>query len=195
MKLRLALITFVLSLTMTFLPVNANADEKSAISDLMLINQFGEPFALSSIQGKATLVLFGYTSCPDVCPMGLAIISNILHDLGQDADNLVTIFISVDPTRDTPEVLRPYLSWFHRDIIGLTGSKLQVDAVTQAFNAQYSLNRHSEQDNDYVVDHSSGFYLLDEQTHLTQIVPFGLPAEHTLQAVKKLIDAIKTLPN
>ncbi len=139
------------------------------------------------------LVLFGYTSCPDVCPMGLTVVSSILKQLGQDANKLVTIFISVDPKRDTPEVLQSYVSWFHQDIIGLTGSKVEIDAITQAFNAHYSLNKHSDSDRDYAVDHSSGFYLLDSKIELKQIVPFGLPTEHTLQAVKKLIANGKSL--
>lgn len=187
MKRLLVSTAFFLSLVSALLFVDASAYEKPAINDITLIDQFAETFTLDSIQGKAALVLFGYTSCPDVCPMGLTIVSNILRELGQDANKLTTIFISVDPVRDTPTVLRPYLSWFHQDIIGLTGTKRQINAVTQAFNVQYSLNRVSEQDTEYVVDHSSGFYLLNKQTRLTQIIPFGLPTEHTLQAVKHLI--------
>lgn len=108
------------------------------------------------------LVFFGYTFCPDICPMGLSNIAGALDILGDQALDLIPIFVSVDPKRDTPEVLSEYVSVFHDRLQGLTGKPDQIKTLTSAFMAYYQVNAESESDEFYLVDHTSFVYLVDD---------------------------------
>jgi protein SCO1/2 len=104
------------------------------------------------------LVFFGYTFCPDVCPTTLSVIAAALDKVGPDADKIVPIFISVDPKRDTPEVLKPYLASFGPRFIGLTGSDEDVAAAANAYRVYYQA--HTDEGANYAVDHSGVVYLM-----------------------------------
>jgi protein SCO1/2 len=106
------------------------------------------------------LVFFGYTFCPDVCPTTLAVMSAALDKMGPDADRIVPIFISVDPERDTPEVVKAYLSAFGTRFVGLTGSDEEIAAVAKAYRVY--VQAHKDQGADYTVDHSGVVYLMDK---------------------------------
>ncbi|MGE5547995.1 MAG: SCO family protein [Solirubrobacterales bacterium] len=149
-------------------PATTPADE-SAVDEIsgrfLLTAMNNRPVSTESFDGKIRLMAFGYTYCPDVCPTTLGVMAAALDELGPDAEQVVPLFISVDPRRDTPEHLRSYLSAFGPSFIGLTGSKEQIDAAARAFKARYAIvpPQPNEDPRYYVVDHSAGIYVMGRQ--------------------------------
>ena len=123
----------------------------------------GGPFALQTIygttvtdrtyRGKWMVIYFGYTRCPDACPTALSNLGVAAEKLSKTADKITPLFISVDPERDTRQVVSAYLDSFDRRIVGLTGSRIQIEAVTKAYRV--FVEAHKEQGDDYIVDHSA----------------------------------------
>ena len=131
-----------------------------------LTDQNGIRRSQADFAGRPLLVYFGFTYCPDVCPTALDIMGGALDALQQrDAiayERLQPVFISVDPARDTPPVLRDYLAYFHPRLSGLTGSQAEIDAVKSAFKIYAARGAAEDENGNYNVDHSSFFYLMDE---------------------------------
>jgi protein SCO1/2 len=125
-----------------------------------LTDQDGMKRSDTEFRGKYMLVFFGYTFCPDVCPTTLAVMSAALDKMGPAADRIVPIFISVDPARDTPEVLKAYLSAFGTRFVGLTGSDDEIAAAAKAYRVY--VQAHKDQGESYTVDHSGVVYLMDK---------------------------------
>ena len=131
----------------------------------------GGPFSLlepdgtnvtdQTFAGKPMLVYFGFTNCPDVCPAGLQIISAALDKLGPKADGITPLFITVDPERDTPQVLGEYVKSFNPRIIGLSGSPQDISAVTRAYRVYVNKVPNDKEPARYGVDHSSFMYLMN----------------------------------
>jgi protein SCO1/2 len=113
-----------------------------------------------SYRGKWLLVYFGFTSCPNSCPATLLEMAVLLEQLGPDADRLQPLFISVDPERDTPDLIRAYTGAFDPRIVGLSGSPEQIAAAAKAYGAYYVPHRSAADAADYVIDHSSYLYLM-----------------------------------
>jgi len=126
-----------------------------------LVDQNGTPRTDTEFRGKYMLVFFGYTYCPDVCPTTLAVMSAALDKMGAQADRIVPIFITVDPARDTPDVLKAYLSAFGPKFVGLTGMDEEIAAAAKAYRVYYQA--HKEQGDNYAVDHSGVVYLMDKK--------------------------------
>ena len=131
-----------------------------------LTDQNGIRRSQTDFAGQPMLIYFGFTYCPDVCPTALDIMGGALDALQQrDAiayERLQPVFISVDPARDTPRVLRDYLAYFHPRLSGLTGSQADIDAVKSAFKIYAARGAAEDENGNYNVDHSSFFYLMDE---------------------------------
>lgn len=131
-----------------------------------LTDQNGIRRSQADFAGRPMLIYFGFTYCPDVCPTALDIMGGALDALQQlDAiahERLQPVFISVDPARDTPPVLRDYLAYFHPRLSGLTGSQADIDAVKSAFKIYAARGAAEDENGNYNVDHSSFFYLMDE---------------------------------
>lgn len=131
-----------------------------------LTDQNGIRRSQADFAGRPMLIYFGFTYCPDVCPTALDIMGGALDALQQrDAiayERLQPVFISVDPARDTPPVLRDYLAYFHPRLSGLTGSQADIDAVKSAFKIYAARGAAEDENGNYIVDHSSFFYLMDE---------------------------------
>ncbi len=121
----------------------------------------GKPYTLQSFAGKVTLFFFGYTQCPDVCPTTLAELAQVVHLLGDQASRVQIVMITVDPERDTPEVLGAYVSSFDPSFLGLTGTPEQVKVAAGAFKAYYA--KVAQANGGYSMDHSASFYLFDTQ--------------------------------
>ncbi len=155
--------------------------------DFSLTDHLNQPFHLSSAKGKVVILFFGYTYCPDICPTILSDIAQILNSLGKKADNVVPLFVSVDPERDSIDRLAEYVPWFHKSIIGLGGTPEQIRRITDAYHIQVKINKTSERDSNYSVDHSAGIYLIDQSGTLVQIIPYGLPLDHTIRAIKSYL--------
>lgn len=135
--------------------------EPGLVSRYLLMDTRGQTVTNQDFRGSFQLISFGYTFCPDVCPTTLAEVSFIMKRLGPLSERLQPIFITVDPQRDTPEVLDRYTTYFHPRIIGLTGSPALVRRVADNFKVRYEQHREPGGDpNSYSIDHSAGMYLL-----------------------------------
>ncbi len=124
-----------------------------------LIDQDGQPFSDKDLKGKFFLVFFGFTHCPDVCPTTLLEVSDILRNLGPQADQTAALFITVDPERDTPAVLKDYLANFDPRIRGLSGDAAALAAVAKAYKVYYK--KVPLEGGDYTMDHTAIVYLMD----------------------------------
>ena len=122
-----------------------------------LVDQDGKPRSDSDFRGRYMLVFFGYTNCPDVCPTTLAMLTDAFDQLGGKADRIVPIFVTVDPERDTAEVLKTYLAAFGPRFVGLTGSVADVTAAAKAYHVYIKKNPIP---GGYSMDHSSVIYLM-----------------------------------
>jgi protein SCO1/2 len=132
------------------------------------------PVRLSNYRGKITLLYFGYTFCPDVCPTSLANLKLMMGDLSpEEAAQVQVIFISVDPNRDTPEKLGQYVQLFDLSFIGATGTREEIDLITSAFNIYYKIN--SESKDNYSVDHSGFITVIDRSGYVIMNWQHGTP--------------------
>jgi protein SCO1/2 len=130
--------------------------------DYTLTDQNGKAFNLKDLRGKAVLMFFGYTNCPDVCPITLAKFGAAYKKMGSDADEVKTVFISVDSQRDTPEKLKKYLSYFQYNPIGLTGTPEEISKVVRLFKVLF-VKRLTGNSSGYLFDHSTATFLIDKQ--------------------------------
>ena len=120
-----------------------------------LTDQNGRKVTEKDFRGKYMLVFFGYTYCPDVCPTELQVMSAALEDMGTKADAIQPVFISIDPARDTPDVLKQYVANFHPRLMGLTGTAEEVAAVAKAYRVFYGKVDGKSDETSYLMDHSS----------------------------------------
>ncbi len=128
-------------------------------SGFSLIDHKGKPSSEASFPGKHLVLVFGYTYCPDVCPTTLASLATALDLLEEREAALQPLFVTIDPDRDTPEVLADYVAAFHPRLIGLTGSPEQIRKVARDYRVYYA--KVGSDDEDYLVDHSAYIYLID----------------------------------
>lgn len=149
-----------------------------------LVNQDGQPVDESLLKGKWSVVFFGFTYCPDICPSTLQAVAVAEEQLGPQADDLQTVFISVDPERDTPEQLKTYLSLdaFPDKVIGLTGTTEQVEKAAKAYYVYYRKNGEGP---DYSVDHSTAAYLMDPEGRFNRVLAYGLPPEEMARLIRE----------
>jgi protein SCO1/2 len=147
-----------------FLWVGDNGGGGSAIGGpFTLTDSNGKQVSESDFRGKYLLIYFGYTYCPDVCPTTLNEVAAAMDKLGPKAARLQPLFITVDPARDTPSVLKTYTAAFSPKLIGLTGTDAQISKVAREYRVYYAVNRSgkdSKDSKDYSVDHSSILYLM-----------------------------------
>lgn len=135
-----------------------------------LVDQAGAPVTDQNLKGKPTLLFFGFTHCPDVCPTALFEMSEVLRKLGKDGDRVNAYFVSVDPERDTPAVMKDYLSSFDPRLKALTGDAEAVTKMTTAYRV-YS-RKVPLKDGDYTMDHTALVYLMDRDGRF--VAPFNL---------------------
>lgn len=139
--------------------------------------------SLSDFQGKVVLIYFGYTGCPDVCPTNLALMSAAFEEMEPGLLKKVQgIFISVDPDRDSPERLKEYTTFFHENIIGITGSAEQIAELASRYGVGYRLVNQDSATN-YVVDHSSFTHVIDPRGEWVAALPHAAPAEEITRSV------------
>jgi protein SCO1/2 len=144
------------------------------------------PVSLSSFRGQLVVLYFGYTSCPDLCPTTLAVLRQAVEALGDQAQAVQVIFISVDWKKDTPEALSQYVAHFNPDFLGLTGSEAQIDSVTKDFGIFYLLNVPGE-NGFYSVDHTASLQVLDRQGRLAVIWPYGTQSSEITSDMRVLL--------
>jgi protein SCO1/2 len=154
----------------------------------VLIDQDGKTVSEADFVGKYMLVYFGFTYCPDVCPTSLTIMEDALDMLGDKAERITPVFITVDPERDDPEALKLYVEHFHPRLVGLTGSVDQVKAVAKTYKAYFTKSGDGYDDDDYSVDHSSITYLMAPDGKFVTHFSHGVEAE---AMAKKLAEILK----
>ncbi|MCH1568264.1 MAG: SCO family protein [Alphaproteobacteria bacterium] len=146
-----------------------------------LIDQNGNKRSDADFAGRPMLIYFGFTYCPDVCPTSLDLMGAALDILAEKNPDvfarLQPVFISVDPARDTPPVLRDYLAYFHPRLVGLTGSEADIIAVKTTYKIYAARRSDSDENGNYNVDHSSFFYLMDENNRYLAHFDHAVPAE------------------
>ena len=156
--------------------------------DFTLTDGEGKPFALSSLKGKVVVLSFGYTHCPDTCPTELLTYNDTLKQLGDEAKNVAVVFVSVDPDRDTPELMKQYVKQFNPAFIGLTDTQggNEIALAKQQWRI-ISAKADIKSEKLYNVDHSSGTYLLDKQGNAAYFERFGAEAPQIAADIKKLL--------
>jgi protein SCO1/2 len=138
-----------------------------------------------SFRGKWMLVYFGYTFCPDVCPTALSDMTLALRQLGPLADKVQPIFITVDPQRDTPEVMADYVGSFDPRFVALRGTPEQTAAAAKEYRAYYAVRRLG--DDEYAIDHSSFIYLMNPEGALTKLLTSSLPSHQMADELRRII--------
>ena len=135
-----------------------------------LTDQHGKAVTDKNLKGKPTLIFFGYTNCPDVCPTSLFEISEVLRAMGKDADKVNAVFISVDPERDTPAAMKDYLSSFDPHLEGLSGDPAETAKVITSYRVY--AKKVPTKDGDYTMDHTALIYLMDRDGRF--VSPFNM---------------------
>lgn len=143
------------------------------------------PVSLSDFRGKVVLIYFGYTACPDVCPINLGYLAAALNRLADDErEDVQVLFVSVDPERDTPERVAEYAAFFAPDMIGLTGSAEDIAIAAKRYGAAYSRVELPESAMGYLVDHSAYTYIVDREGRLAATLEHATPPEETAAAIR-----------
>lgn len=163
---------------------NANVKDIIITSDFELYDQDNKKVTKADLLGSPSVLFFGFTYCPDVCPTTLQSLSLLIDQLGSDSAKLKFYFVTVDPERDTPEILKYYLSSFHPAIKGLTGETEQLDVLIKSFSI-YAKKVSLEKDN-YTMDHTSSVILIDKNTNLVGTITYQESPEVALAKLKKL---------
>ncbi|MEN9835297.1 MAG: hypothetical protein RL011_1490 [Pseudomonadota bacterium] len=154
---------FVITQRLDSIENSGSMSADSGVRDTVLTNGDGQEFPLAASGGKWLILFFGYASCPDVCPMSLAYLNRELTNAGQAADSFQPIFISVDPRRDRPEVLKRYVAAFSNRIIGATGSPEALDSLSKRLGVYYEVESKSGDDkseDNYTIVHSGAFFVI-----------------------------------
>ncbi len=157
----------------------------------------GRRRSLAEWRGKVVLLYFGYARCPDVCPTDLALIGQLLRELGPDAAQVQPLFVTLDPRRDKPGVMREYVAAFHPSFVALTGSEAQIRRVATAYKVFYEKvplpgsNARVRSTDTYTIDHAAFTFLLDRQGRYVGIFPPGTPTDRMAVMVREQLVAGK----
>ena len=150
-----------------------------------LVDQNGKTVTDADLKGKWSLVYFGYTHCPDACPTALNDIAIALDQLGPKREAVRAVFITVDPERDTPEVLKDYVTSFDAPILALSGSPEEIARAAKVYRVYYA--KHPEPGGDYSMDHSSVIYVMDPEGRFTASFTHQSTPEEIAERLKKLL--------
>lgn len=152
--------------------------------DFNLQDPFGKRWTLNDFKGKALMMFFGFTQCPDVCPTALARAAEISRLLGEDASRLQVVFVTIDPERDTPEMLSAYTQAFDPSFLGLTGTSEEIAKAAKEFRIYY---KKVPTGSSYTMDHSSLSYVFDPEGKLRLSVSHAQSAEDCVEDIKQLL--------
>lgn len=161
-------------------------DPPPAAADFSLTDQFGEQFQLSQQRGKIVLIFFGYTNCPDVCPVTLTVFKQVRQRLGDLAEGIQLVYITVDPERDTQERMRSHLALYDPTILGLTGTEDELRAVYNLYGV-YAAKVEAGSASGYLMDHTSRIYIIDQQGLWRMTYPFGIEADQVAEDLQHML--------
>lgn len=152
-----------------------------------LVDQDGRPVTDADFRGRFMLIYFGFTFCPDVCPAALQLMAAAVDKLGAKGDQITPIFITVDPERDTPDALKPYVASFHARFVGLTGTSADIQDVARAYRVYARKVKDETAPGSYTMDHTSIIYLMGPDgrfvTHFTSGTPLETMAAQLAKAL------------
>ncbi|MGE0043426.1 MAG: SCO family protein [Vicinamibacterales bacterium] len=154
--------------------------------DFTLTDQDGKAFDSASLRGHVVLVFFGYTFCPDVCPTTLSKIAAVTRALGPDAGRVKTMYVSVDPRRDTPEVLKEHLDMFGVDAVGLTGTEDEIARVAKQYGAAYVIEE-TDSAAGYLVSHTTTLYALDPEGRTRYQFAYEASVDEIVAGIRTLL--------
>lgn len=153
-------------------------------ADFKLTDHNGKIRTLSDFRGKVVVLFFGYIHCPDVCPTTMADLAQVMGKLGKDADRVQVLFVTVDPARDSKELLAQYVPAFYPSFLGLCGDAQNTAQVAKSFKVTYQNQLTST---GYNVDHSAGAFLIDTAGAVRLLSPYGQPADWLEQDIRLLL--------
>ncbi|WMW80355.1 SCO family protein [Undibacterium cyanobacteriorum] len=156
------------------------------VKDFSLTDQYGKTRTLKDFKGKAVIVFFGYTQCPDFCPTTMVEMANVMKQLGPQAERVQVLFITIDPERDTQELLASYVPNFDKRFLGLRGSLEDTQKVVKDFKAFYQKSPGKTPDS-YTMDHTAASYVFDPEGRLRLYVAYGQKSEAITHDVKLLL--------
>ena len=155
-------------------------------ADFTLTASTGERLSLSDLRGKVVLLYFGYTFCPDACPTTLNELKKVPAALGDRADEVQVVMVTVDPQRDTPEVLREYLAYFDPSFLGLTGTEEEILAAATPLGIYFAAHEGSPASG-YLVDHTTSVLAIDKEGYLRLLYSFETPGEAIADDMRHLV--------
>jgi protein SCO1/2 len=151
-------------------------------------DQSGRALTIDSFKGQVVALFFGYTQCPDVCPTTMTEFAKLKSDLGESGSKLQVLFVSVDPERDTPDILKAYMTNFDASFLGYSPTPAELEQVTKNFKIYYKkVTSTSSNPKIYTVDHSAGTYLFDTQGRIRLFIRYGMPPESLKQDISTLL--------
>jgi protein SCO1/2 len=150
----------------------------------------GRTVTQNDVKGKTVLLFFGYASCPDVCPTTMAQLTDVLGRLGDAASDVRILFVSVDPHRDTPDLLQAYVNAFNNNAIGLTGTERQIAGLARRYRVSYQIDKPAPgaAAENYNVTHSRGVYVFDPEGRARLLLSDSGSTEEIVDALRKLIE-------
>ncbi|WP_395010759.1 SCO family protein [Undibacterium sp.] len=166
--------------------LNTDLTGLSYAKDFSLIDQNGQPRTLADFKGKAVVVFFGYTQCPDVCPTTMFEMSKVMTQLGSLAERVQVLFVTVDPERDTQELLAAYVPNFDKRFLGLYGNAEATDKVAKEFKVFYQKSPGKTPES-YTMDHTAASYVFDPQGRIRLYVQYGQKPETIVHDLKILL--------
>jgi protein SCO1/2 len=159
----------------------------TAVADFRLDSTLGKPMALSDFADRYTVLYFGYTTCPDICPTTLADLGKAEQLMGAAAERIQVIFVTVDPERDTPQRMRDYLAYFSPNFIGMSGALEETERIASQLGVIYEKRYASESATDYLMDHTATTIVLDPQRRPQLLFPYGVTGEQIASDLSALI--------
>lgn len=154
--------------------------------DFKLTSHEGKHVSTEDFRGKVMLLYFGYTYCPDFCPTELAEVAEALKLLGDDVKKVQPIFITIDPKRDSQEVMAEYVKMYHPQLMGMLGTEEELKPALEAYKI-YATKTHDEGDDAYLMDHSTFVYLVGKDGKLSSLLRYGTPSDAMAKEIKKLL--------
>ncbi|MGX9857424.1 MULTISPECIES: SCO family protein [Limimaricola] len=164
-----------------------NTDDPAFVAEFELTDHQGMIRTEEDFAGRWMLVFFGFANCPDVCPTTLAEVAAVVDGLGEDAEKVQPIFISIDPERDTPMALADFVPRFDSGIIGLTGTSKQIAETAETFPIYFERIEEASAPDGYTMGHTSHLFLFDPQAGFVDSWSYGTPAEEILADLRKRI--------